>query len=187
MEKQIVNFARDPNGNLTFEPFKANGTVYKFIKPGDPIGIEKWAEYQKLQLIVGAGITFSDLIIGLRAHKELLSSDQKFSDIRSEAILWADSQIKGIIDLSQSRYDKAFYLATIFIYQEGVNPLEWSMEIAENMIADWVAEGINEQDLFFFAMLQIPAWKAILSELSEQAERQAARSLVDMLLQRIKR
>ena len=186
MEKQLIHFARDPNGNMTFEPFKANGKTYKFIKPGDPIGIDKWSEYQKLQIVVGGGVTFADLIVGLREHKKLLSSDQTFSDIRSEAIVWADSQIKGLIEMSQARYDKAFYLATIFIYQEGTDPYAWDMDMAWRMIENWVSEGINEQDLFFFAMLQIPAWKAILNELSQETERQAARSLVDIILQRIR-
>ena len=186
MEKQIKNFARDQNGNMTFEPFTANGKTYKFIKPGDPVGIDKWAEYQKLQIVVGAGVTFADLIISLREHKRLLSTDQPFSDIRSEAIVWADSQIKGLIEMSQARYDKAFYLCSIFIYEDGADPYEWDMDMAGRMIEDWAIEGINEQDLFFFAMLQIPAWKAIFAELSQETERQAARSLVDILLGKIK-
>lgn len=186
MEKQIVNFARDPNGNMTYEPFKANGKTYKFIRPGDPIGIDKWAEYQKLQIVVGAGVTFADLIVSLRAHKTLLSEDRTFSEIRSEAIVWADSTIKGLIEMSQARYDKAFYLCSIFIYEEGTDPYYWDMDMAGRMIEDWAQEGINEQDLFFFAMLQIPAWRQILNELSEQTERQAARSLVDILLGKIK-
>jgi hypothetical protein len=187
MEKRIVNFERDPNGNMTFEPFTANGKTYKFIKPGDPIGIDKWGEYQKLQIVVGSGVTFADLIVSIREHKKLLSSDQAFSEIRSEAIVWADSQIKGLIDMSQSRYDKAFYLCSLFIYEDGTDPYEWSMDIAGRMIEDWASEAVNEQDLFFFAMLQIPAWRQIFGELSGEAERQAARSLVGIILERIRR
>lgn len=186
MEKQLVKFDRDANGNMTYSPFVCNGKTYKFIKPGDSVGIAKWSEYQKLQIVVGGGVTFEDLIVGLRAHKALLSSDQKFAEIRSEAIVWADSQIKGLIDLSKARYDKAFYLASIFIYEDGASPLEWSMEIGERMVTDWAEGGLDEQDLFFFAMLQIPAWKAILSELQEQKERAAARSLVDIILTKLR-
>lgn len=184
--KEIVTFERDQNGNMTYAPFKANGKTYKFIKPGDPIGIGKWSEYKKLSIVVGGGVTFADLIVGLREHKKLLSSDQPFSDIRSEAIIWADSQMKGLIDLSRARYDKSFYLASIFIYEEGKNPYEWDMDIAEAMVTDWADGFVSEEDLFFFAMLQIPAWKAILSELSEQAEREAGRSLVGILLEKMR-
>lgn len=183
---EIVKFDRDGNGNMTYAPFKANGKTYKFIKPGDPIGIAKWSEYQKLQIVVGGGVTFSDLIVGLREHKNLLGSDQRFSDIRSEAIVWADSTIKGLIDMSQARYDKAFYLASIFIYEDGKDPYAWDMEMAGEMVENWAVGRVDEQDLFFFAMLQIPAWQQILNELSEQTEREAARSLVGILLEKTK-
>ena len=185
--QEIVRFDRDANGNMTYAPFNANGKTYKFIKPGDPVGIAKWSEYQKLQIVVGGGVTFADLIVGLREHKALLSSDQKLSDIRSEAIVWADSTIKGLIDMSQARYDKSFYLASIFIYEDGKDPYTWDMEMAGRMVEDWAIGRVSEEDLFFFAMLQIPAWSQILSELSERAEREAARSLVDILLEKIKK
>lgn len=184
MEKSIKHFARDANGNMTFEPFTANGRTYKFIRPGDEVGIDKWGEYQKLQIVVGYGVTFADLIVSLRAHKTLLSSDQGFPDIRSEAIVWADSTIKGLIEMSQARYDKAFYLCSLFIYEESTDPYDWNMDMATRMIEDWNKERISEHDLFFFANLLMPAWRMILSELSEQGERQAARSLVDILLRR---
>ena len=184
--QEIVKFDRDENGNMTYAPFKANGKTFKFIKPGDPIGIAKWSEYQKLQIVVGGGVTFADLIVGLREHKKLLSADQPFSEIRSEAIVWADSTIKGLIDMSQARYDKAFYLASIFIYEDGKDPYAWDMEIAGKMVEDWAVGRVSEEDLFFFAMLQIPAWRAIFQELSERAEREAGRSLAAILLAKMR-
>ena len=184
--QEIVKFDRDENGNMTYAPFKANGKTFKFIKPGDPIGIAKWSEYQKLQIVVGGGVTFADLIVGLREHKKLLSADQPFSEIRSEAIVWADSTIKGLIDMSQARYDKAFYLASIFIYEDGADPYAWDMEIAGKMVEDWAVGRVSEEDLFFFAMLQIPAWRAIFQELSERAEREAGRSLAAILLAKMR-
>ena len=184
--QEIVKFDRDENGNMTYAPFKANGKTFKFIKPGDPIGIAKWSEYQKLQIVVGGGVTFADLIVGLREHKKLLSSDQPFADIRSEAIVWADSTIKGLIDMSQARYDKSFYLASIFIYEDGKDPYAWDMEIAGKMVEDWAIGRVSEEDLFFFAMLQIPAWRQIFQELSERAEMEAGRSLAAILLAKMR-
>ncbi len=171
---------------MTFEPFEANGKRFKFIKPGDPVGVEKWGHYNTLTIVVGTGVTFAELINGLTAHQKLLGSDQPFSEIRTEAIVWCDHMKRGLIDLSKSRFDKAFYLASLFIYREGSDPYEWSEEIAESMIEDWAAGGIDEQDLFFFAMLLVPAWREVLQELQEQGERNAARSLVDIILKKIK-
>ena len=185
--QEIVKFDRDENGNMTYAPFKANGKTFKFIKPGDPIGIAKWSEYQKLQIVVGGGVTFADLIVGLREHKKLLSSDQPFSDIRSEAIVWADSTIKGLIDMSQARYDKAFYLASIFIYEDGKDPYAWDMEIAGKMVEDWAIGRVSEEDLFFFALNQVEGWKQMLPELQDQMGRDAARSLVAIISETIKK
>lgn len=187
MEKQLVKFERDAGGNMTFAPFMANGKKYRFIKPGDSIGIEKYTHYQQLKIVVGAGVAFPDLISGLIGHKKLLAGDQAFADIRAEAIVWTDSVIKGLVDLSKSRYDKAFYLCSLFIFEDGKDPFEWSYDIAEEMIEDWKTEGIDEQDLFFFAALLLPGWRMILnglqSEVDSEAERNLARSLVGTLLE----
>jgi hypothetical protein len=184
--QEIVKFDRDENGNMTYAPFKANGKTYKFIKPGDPIGIAKWSEYQKLQIVVGGGVTFADLIVGFREQKKFVAGNHTLEDLRSELIVWFDSQIKGLIDMSQARYDKAFYLASIFIYEDGKDPYEWNMEMAGEMVENWAVGRVSEEDLFFFAMLQIPAWRQIFQELSEKAEREAARSLVAIILEKIK-
>jgi hypothetical protein len=182
----IVTFSRDQSGALTYEPFIANDKKFKFIKPGDPVGMAKWGKFNTLSIIVGSGVTFSELVNGLTAHQKLLGSDQPFSDIRTEAIIWCDHMKRGIIDLSKNRHDPAFYLASLFIYRDGSHPFDWSEEMADEMIADWEAGHVSEQDLFFFALSQVPAWSAILSELREQAERSAARSLVDTILTRLK-
>jgi hypothetical protein len=184
--QEIVKFDRDENGNMTYAPFKANGKTFKFIKPGDPIGIAKWSEYQKLQIVVGGGVTFADLIVGFREQKKFVSGNHTLEDLRSELIVWFDSQIKGLIEMSQARYDKSFYLASIFIYEDGADPYAWDMEIAGKMVEDWAVGRVSEEDLFFFAMLQIPAWRQIFQELSERAEREAGRSLVAILLAKMR-
>lgn len=184
----LTRFERDANNNLTYAPFEANGKTFRFIKPGGSIGIEKYKHYSDLKIIVGSGVAFPDLISGIMAHQSLLASDQPFSKIRTEAIVWADSMIKGLIDMSKTRYDKAFYLCSIFIYYDGDDPYKWDYDLAERMIQDWIAGGVDEQDLFFFAMQCVPGWSGILSELQadaqSEAERNAARSLVGILLSR---
>lgn len=186
MEKQLVKFARDGAGNMTYEPFEANGKRFKFIKPGDPIGVEKWGHYNTLTIVVGAGVTFADLINGLTAHQKLLAGDRPHDEKIMEAIVWSDHMKRGLIDLSKSRFDKAFYLASLFIYRDGADPYEWSEEIAECMIEDWAVGRVDEQDLFFFAMSLVEGWSETLKELQAQAGRDAARSLVDFILRKAK-
>ncbi len=171
--KPIKNLARDPNGGLSYEPFEANGHKYHFIRPGDPLGIRKWTEYEKLKIVVGTGQTFAGIVEGYKQINDLLGSDKAFSAIRTEAILLTDSYRKAVLDMSKDRYNKAFYLCSIFIYREGDDPYQWDINRAERYIADWVEENINEQDLFFFAMLLTPGYAKTLTELRSEAEAQA--------------
>ena len=178
--KEIVSLERDNNGNLAYTPFMANGRLYRFIKPGNPIGIDKWTVYGQMKVVVGSGKTFSDLVAYFRGHKKLLGADKPFAEIRTEAIIATDSMEKGILEMSKARYDQAFFLCSIFIYRDGTDPYAWDVETATEMIADWAEERISENDLFFFAMLLTPGLMQTLSELREEAEKQTAESLGDI-------
>ena len=171
--KPIKNLSRDPNGSLSYEPFTANGHKYCFIRPGDPLGIRKWTEYEKLKIVVGTGQTFAGIVEAFKLITDLAAQDKEFSKIRTELILLADSYRKGVLDMSKDRYNKAFYLCTIFIYREGDDPYQWDINRAEQYISDWVEENINEQDFFFFSMLLIPGFAKVLSDLRREAEAQA--------------
>ena len=171
--KPIKNLARDGGGNLTYEPFTANGHRYCFIRPGDPIGIRKWTEYERLKIVVGTGQTFAEIVAGYGEMGSLLAADKPFSEIRMEAILLNDSFKKAVLDMSKSRFNKAFYLCSIFIYREGDDPYSWDLNQAERNIADWMEERISEQDFFFFSMLLIPAFGKTLKDLSDEAQARA--------------
>lgn len=171
--KPIKNLGRDGNGGLSYEPFEANGHKYNFIRPGDPIGIKKWTEYEKLKIVVGTGQTFSGIVEAFGQITNLAGQDKEFAKIRTELILLADSYRRAVLDMSKDRYNKAFYLCSIFIYRDSDDPYFWDLNRAEQYISDWVAENINEQDLFFFAMLLTPGFAKVLTELKEEAERQA--------------
>jgi hypothetical protein len=175
--KEIVSLERDNNGNLAYTPFMANGRLYRFVKPGHPIGIMKWTEYEKMKVVAGVGKTFSEIVKYLKEHKSLLGSDSSFEKIRVEAILATDSVQKGILEMSKERYNKAFMLCSLFIYRDGTDPYLWDAELATEMIADWEAERISELDLFFFASLLIPGYRQTFKELQEEAERVTAKLL----------
>lgn len=171
----IKKLGRDANGGLSYEPFTANGNTYHFIRPGDEIGIKKWTEYEKLKIVVGTAQTFAGIVEAFKQITDLAGADKEFAKIRTEVILLADSYRKAILDMSAARYNKAFYLATIFIYRAGDDPYSWDMNRAESYISDWVAENVSEQDLFFFAMLLTPGFSRVFHELSAEAAEQTKR------------
>lgn len=169
----IRNLEKDAAGNLL--PFKTSKHAYNPIKVGAPIGIRRWTEYEKLRIVLGTGKTFSTLLEVIQSVELLLASDKPLPEIRLEAILTLNSLRRGLVDLSQSRFNQAFYLATIFIIREGDDPLNWSLELAERYIEDWASEGISEHDLFFFALNTVTGfrehYKIIKAELDREAER----------------
>jgi hypothetical protein len=175
MDKPLKKLPRDAAGNLSYEPFEASGRKYRFIKPGDPIGIKKWQEYEKLKIVAGVGRSFVEIANTLKEVNALLGADKPFADIRTEGILLVDSLRRSIIDMSNERHSKFLYLCTIFIYRDGTNPAEWDFETATEVIEDWAAEGMDEQDLLFFSLCLIPGWQAVFSELREKADAEAER------------
>ena len=79
--------------------------------------------------------------------------------------------------MSKERYNQAFYLCSIFIYKDGTDPYEWDFETATEAITNWQEERISEIDLFFFAVLLIPGFKAMFDELQEAANRMTEKLL----------
>lgn len=173
--KPIKNLARDPNGNLSFEPFMANGHRYCFIRPGDPIGIDKWTEYQKLEIVAGGARTFEAIVRSYKSLMDVLISPKSYEERVKEALLLVESYRKAILDMSSERVSKAFYLCSIFIYRDGDDPYVWDMATAERNIEDWRAERIEPMDFFLFAMLLISGFSKIFSDLQEEARVMAER------------
>ena len=173
--KPIKKLARDPNGNLSYEPFEANGHRYCFIRPGDPIGMEKWTEYQKLEVVAGVARTFEAIVRGYKTLHDVLISPKPYEERVTEAILLVDSFRKAILDMSAERVSKAFYLCSIFIYREGEDPYFWDMATAERNIQDWRQERIDPMDFFLLSMLLINGFSRIFQDLKKEADTQTER------------
>lgn len=173
-EKQRIRpLEKDQDGVIL--PFTTGKGKYYVIRPGDPLGIQRWTEYERLKIVLGTGKTFSALIEALAGIEKLLGSDKPFADIRTEAILTVNGLRRGLIDLSKERYNYALYMATLFIYRDGDDPLTWSMERATEYIEDWAGEGLSEQDFFSFAVATVTGLKEIYSALKREVEAEAER------------
>lgn len=169
--KEIRNLPKDQSGVLL--PFTTKKGKYNVIRPGDPIGIQRWTEYEKLKIVMGTGKTFTALIETLEKVEKMLGADKPFADIRVEAILTVNGMRRGIIELSRERYNQALYLASIFIWREGDDPLTWDINRATEYIEDWAGEGLNEQDFFSFALATVSGFNEIFKRLSRETAAQA--------------
>lgn len=168
----LIQLERDADGNLL--PFKTKNHKYTPIQAGSPIGINRWTQYEKLRVILGTGHDFISITDTLRDVEKMLAADKPFDEIRLEAILLINSLRRGVVDLSKARFNKAFYMATLFILRDGDDLKEWTVEKAEDYIEDWQAAGVNEEDLFFFALGRVAGFKERYREMRDQISREQA-------------
>ena len=173
-EQKIIR-ELEVDGSGVLLPFETKKGRYNVIRPGDPLGIVRWTEYERLALVMGTGQTFSQLLDALDSVKNVLGSNKTVEQIRVEAILLIASIQKGIIDLSKARFSKAIYQASIFIWRDGDDRMTWDMATAEDYIQDWAEEGLSEHSFFAFAALTvnglIPTFRKLEAERRQLEEK----------------
>jgi hypothetical protein len=171
---KTINLQRDDAGNLL--PFSTPKHNYTPIKIGNPVGVTRWTEYEKLAIVLGTGKTFSQIIEWMEGHEKQLAANKDFAEIRLECILEVNSLRRSFVEMSQARSSYAFYLATLFIVEDNdPAPLEWSIAKADKIIEDWRTSGVNEQDLFFFALNLVVGYKEFYKKERARAEAEAER------------
>lgn len=170
---RIRALEKDADGVIL--PFKTKKGKYFIIRPGEPLGIQRWMEYERLKIVLGTGKTFTGLIESIHAVEKLLGSDKPLAEIRLEAILTLNGLRRGLVELSKERYNYALYMATVFIYREGDDPLTWSQTKATEYIEDWAKEGLSEVDFFGFALSTVTGLREIYNGLKQEMDREAER------------
>lgn len=173
--KQIRTLEKDQDGIIL--PFETKKGRYNIIRPGEPLGIQRFTEFEKMKIVFGMGKTVGDIVGALESIEKVLASDKPMADIRHEAILTLNSLRRGIVDTSKQRYNYALYLCTIFIWKDGDDRLKWDLATAEKYIEDWQAEGLNELDFFSFALAASSELHGHIRKLqAEESARQAVLS-----------
>lgn len=171
--KQIKNLPKGGDGlPIDFETSKHK---YRVMKPGEPLGIARFSEYEKLQIAFGFGQSFAGILDVYNQIERLLGADKPFAEIRTDAILLVNSAKRSIVDMTAARYNKALYLATIFVVREGDDPTKWDMHTAEDYISDWSAEGLSEQDFFFLSASAVRGFKETFNKIKEQVAAEVER------------
>jgi len=173
MERKTKELPKGADGLMTdFETAKHR---YRVMRPGEPMGIQRFTEYEKLQSVFGFAQTFAGLLEVFTELETLLGADKPFSQIRTEAILLVNSAKRSIVDMSAARYNKALYLATLFIVREGDDATKWDMHTAESYIQDWAEEGLSEQDFFMLSASAVRGFKETFNKIKSEVSREEAR------------
>lgn len=153
-------------------PFSTAKHKYNVIRPGEAMGISRWTEYQKLSVVLGVGKTLAAIIEAFKEIEVLAAEDKPFPEVRRDLILLANSNRRAIVEMSKARYGYALYQATLFIVREGDEEKDWTMDLANDYIADFKEAGISEQSLFFFANKTVVGLSKQVKELRAEVEQQ---------------
>jgi len=167
-EEGFIILPKDAQGVLL--PFETPKYKYKVIRPGNPLGIQRYLEFEKLQIPAGMGLSFAEIATTLRDIELLLGSDKPLAEVRLDAILKTNSLRRAIVDLSRTRFSKTLYLATIFIYREGDDPGTWDMDRATEYLEDWQEAGISEQDFFLLSLSLVSGFSKVYNDIKQEIE-----------------
>lgn len=173
MAEQIKPLPRDESGEFKRE-FTANGKKYIIRGVDEPLGILRFSQMQKFGGILGYNASFQAVLDNVNKYDELVLADEPFHTIKKKIVLHTKAIVDGFLTVNADRYEKAFYLATLFICEEGEDLSNWSKSHADQKISDWNKEGLNEVDFLSLALVRIAgfvsAYQRRNKELKEMEE-----------------
>lgn len=138
--------------------FEANGKKY-LIETA--LNIKRFSEFEKIQLEVGFGLSFSDIFDNLK-EGYTLANKQQFADLA--VMLY--NMMHGIKKASTERYNSALTMCTLFINTEEEDRTNWSKELAQKKLSDWSEEGYDVNDFFLLAVTSIDNFAKNYGELT---------------------
>lgn len=165
----VRTLEKDGNGILL--PFETKKHKYAIIRPGQPMSIQRWTQYEKMRIIFGTGRTFTELMEALDSVERGLAEDRPFADIRRDSILQINSLKRGVIEMSNERYNYGLYVSTLFVYRDGVDdPAFWDMSTAEAIIKDWEEAALSIEDFFSFAAVTLKGFRATYERIKAETD-----------------
>ena len=139
------------------------------------MGMKRYAEYQKLSVLVGLDFSFEGMLNAFQHIEQTALADTTFATARQEIVLYCNSIRQKIVDTGTSRTEKSFIMATLFFVRDNEDPAVWTNEWAEEVVEDWKAAGISEQDILFFCLARISGLKQAFDKVLEEQRSEAAK------------
>lgn len=145
--------------DLSANSFEANGRKYLIH---DSLTIERFEQYEKLQLQVSWGFEFQLMFKNLET---LVKHLDKIEFVKASVL--ATNMLHGVARGVENRTHPVFLLCALFICREGEDLAKWNNTDALEKIADWRAEGIAVEDFFAYALSFIPSYTTAYKAVSE--------------------
>lgn len=166
-EKEPAMFTNEPRAiTLKDKTFVANGNRYVIT---DKISIERWKEYEKLQMRLTYGVNFEQLNDNLKKAFSLLNKSQP-EPLKAGIIL--HNIMSGIKDADdESRVHPGLLMCTLVMNKEGEDVSTFDEQVAMDKIKDWREEGLDILSFFSWALNSIKGFRGTyLSYIQAQAE-----------------
>jgi len=129
--------------------FKANGKKY-YIETS--LSVDRWKEKDALELQLGLGVSFNDVMTRLREVWELLNKLKL-----AEAIVKIYDIMNGLTNI-EKRHSPILLYCTLFINEENEDRRYWNLDLANSKLKDWNEEGI---DVGFFLTIAFSSVKGL--------------------------
>lgn len=144
----------DPETGKWKTPFNANGQRYHIVSPEEGIGIERYSMFKQMVSVVGFNATYAQQLEALNrmigVYNRMAQGEKCAFELGIEI-----ENMRRAISKADKNYDYSFYAATLFVLRDGEKTTDaWSESLANEKIADWVAEGLAPEDFFLLVMLR---------------------------------
>jgi len=161
-----------PKIDLTKGEFTAKGKTYK---AHSTLSIERFIEFEKLQVSVGFGFTFDQFFHKLKDSYEDLNKGKQ-----ADAAVKIHNMLTGIADKIDRRKHPVLMLCALFICTEDEDRKRYDEKLMEKKVNDWQEEGLEIQDFFTLAFNFvkgfIPAYQEITQSISKAAPKKKSTS-----------
>lgn len=152
--------------DLKEKTFVANGKRYVIT---DKISIERWKQYEKLQLRLTYGVSFDELNNNIKKAFALLNKPNP-EPLNAGIIL--HNIMNGIKDADdEKRVPPGLLMCTLVMNTEDEDVSVYNEQIAMDKINDWREEGLDILTFFSWALNSIKGFRGTyLSFIQAQAE-----------------
>lgn len=139
MPDNIIDEVVSPSNPLRVIPdnakeFQANGHNY-YVE--DRLSIERYKNFQRMEIELGYGIRFSELADKIRQAYDLLNERK---DADAAVLLY--TIMEGSVEIGEKR-SISLYVATLFINRADEDRNVWNTTLAEEKLKDWSNIDVN--------------------------------------------
>lgn len=148
---------------LDAREFTANGKTYRVYTS---VSIDRWEQYELLQIEAGMGRTFEQVVGTLREALDLCNQVATGKPVFADLAVLLRDQLVGLTLIDERRTPAILKMCTLFINREGEDIRFIDEGLMQSKITDWRMEGIGLRYFFTFALRSIPGFYEAFTGLS---------------------